>query len=678
MTYTPALLDRLLKPAKGTLGDALAANQSAIEYNGFKFPPATKSNAKMTPVYDDSGRVLKYMRLEIKVSFYLLHGMMLGTNGSGANNLYSGSYNYVNSHMPTSIQDADHTTDDEMDYIRATLLQPCQLLRFESQGLGSVLVQDGSSTRRDVDNGPKPKLVTWKPLTNKVCYVEWEVSTTFLPCDTFATLPYVGFSYDANFTVSKEGLTTRRISGQIEIPLTRRPLTAVVEADVSDDFNFANIRNDILAFFPMLPRFHRTQDYKVTTDRKYVQFTLTDTEINSEEAFGPGIVYGDVKITSANRKAMVLSQFDVTLGGTLHLAAGFPKSYALDEISRIFKKVFTDSYGLGSKFIEASADASDSEHREGSPTLAEMAQKSTAYLTNVSFTDNLFDRSVSFSIRWWLFTTLKTLFDATGMFVPLSRRPGDTFEAYATRQQANWEEWKGKMVFAVEDGGFSGLSMNQDDDLIISICHQQTIPDAPAAKAPPEYEDPEVNEDGHVPPGNRQAYDSWMHFDSKFDLETKEHTTHHAMLGDYESTIPTILSADATRLLNDNNGGETGGVDFDTNPQYIIPAIPDTPDANQSHKVHNRREPTYILHHKGTAIRLNYPVPVPKVEKAYGHTPRRIGTTIANHRYLGSAINLETGKAHKVYGLMWHVTYALPAPPTSSKIKTDAHVDTRA
>lgn len=660
MTYVNPLFDRLLKPAHDNnwpSPTSLTTSEAAIEYNGFKFPPAVKTSARVEPVPDASNRATKYLRLRIRVSFYLFHGLNMGSNHAGANNLYSGTFNR-NNHVPTSVQDADYTTDEEMNNLRLRLTQPGQKLKFTSLGLGTVVVQDGTTLRKDVDNGPRPQITTWRPLTNKMCFVEWEVVANVPPCEPGGGFgSYAGFSYRADFSISREGLTVRTISGSLEIPLSRVPNNSATEASGSDNFDVATIRNDIVAFFPLIPRFSRTQNYQLSEDRKYINFTITDTEINSSDAYGEGIAYADVKLSAGNSKQFVFSKFDVTLSGTIHLLAGYPKSYALAEISRIFTKVFVDSNTLGSKFIEESASASDSEHQTGQPgsLLAEKTNKSIAYLTNVSFTDDIFGRSISFSIRWWLFTTLETLFNATGMFVPIRDQPGDSFATNQARQEAAWTTWAASAGTILDSGGLADLTLNQDDDVIVTLCNPLPTGTAAAAGVPDDVSEPPAE----FPPGERLAYDSWMHYDSQFNLEVYENAMFHAMLGDYAGAVETIATANASR----------------TNTTYTAPGIPASPDANQTHLQHNRREPTYFLQHMGSAIRLNYPVPVPKVEKAYGHSVKRVGVTNANSRYLGTAINVTTGESHKVFGLFWHITYALPGPPLNSTIKTDAHQD---
>jgi hypothetical protein len=85
-----------------------------------------------------------------------------------------------------------------------------------------------------------------------------------------------------------------------------------------------------------------------------------------------------------------------------------------------------------------------------------------------------------------------------------------------------------------------------------------------------------------------------------------------------------------------------------------------------------RREPIYVLHFSGHAIRLNYPVDEPSVKSYGGQATTPFGNATLRPRLLGNAISVADGSSHKVYSLLWHKTYLLPSAPPHTRIESDA------
>lgn len=674
MATTPILFTPSAKPGNINPDDA------AVEYNGFKFPPALRATASFEPVMDDSGRSAKYLRFNFHISFYLFHGLNLGAtatyNGLDDSNptqgLYSGSYVRANN-KPTSVSDYVMTTDEEMNFLRRRLTEPGQNFYFSSQGIGKIIVQDPEiSDSVDLDNGPKPKLVTWRPLSNKCCFIEWEVSTCIAPCyglDGIIPSAIVQFPYEVNFSINRNGTTTRKITGRLEFTNSRVPSTSEPHAGGTHEFEFSEYRNFVISVFPMLDRFWRELDFTLSDDRKYVSFVITDTEVNGDEAFGEGCVNEDVTLSTSNKNRMVFTIYDVNLSGSIELAAGYPKSYALAEISRLFHRFYTVCGGRGSQLVRQGVDPVVDKLGGSSPSgtntsLTKVEDASRRILEYVSFTDHLFSRTVTFSIRWTLFTTLETLFKATGMFKPIRQLVSgnqDVEGSHVALEAAAWTKWKASLGTFLDSGGYSRLNINQDDDVVISFCNPPSLlGGAPQDQIEPITEEPEgYNEDSEGPDkeqGSHSAADSYGTFDARFSLEIDENAVLHAPLGDYVSL------SDEAQSPNDRKANVT----------YTPPAIPYLTDPLQDHYVHNRREPTYLLHFSGYATRLNYPVPVPKVETVYGQPVRRVGVSHIEPRHLGVGTDLTTGESYTKHGLIWHITYALPGPPSTDTIKTDA------
>lgn len=692
---TPLLFDRSFKPQSVVTANA---SNAAVYYNGFKFPTALRCSAQVTAVYDDANRMVMYNELRVKVSFYLFHGLNLGHNGTAASpntstNLYSGSYNYANNipsgldeTSPSSdgVKDDDFSTDQEMEFLKGRLLEPGQHLQVTAQGLGTINVQDPTvSTSVDVDNGPKPELVTWRPLSNKCCYIEWAVVTRYSPCASIYPSTIAQFPFTVEFDINNRGLTTRTITGAIETIMSRTSEDELVSgvpvahAGIAADFDVATRRAIVTQTFPMLTGFHRSQKYKLSADRKRLDFTIIDDEIDSDEAYGEGCAREDVKLSTRNTVSKVFGRWAVNLSGRIELAAGYPKSYALAEISRLFTRHFKVCGALATSLRHTNPSSQErsegQENNSGSGSTDSKVTEvnnTTHYLEDISFTDHLFGRVVEFSISWTLATTLQTLFAATGMFVPARYYPvdgnglpvsGGPVSDPAQAQRDQWILWKTSLGIFLDNGGFQALDFRHtsdeeegSDDVIVSLCTPMTG----ATRAVPELNiqyDPEIgeNETQEITTSN-----TWADYQPQFSIIRNEHASPHFPLGANSSSQETASSPDAALELTSFN-----------------PRGPSSPDPLQVGVTHYQREPSYTLSFSGYAIRLNYPVPEPNVEKYGTRDAIPIGESYLFPEFIGNGTDLTTGESYKIYGLKWHKTYALLDKPTNAKIVTDAHKD---
>lgn len=670
---TPLLFDRTFKPS------GLSATDSAVYYNGFKFPPAFKMQATIEPIYDDSERVLKYNKLNLRVECYLFHGLNLGTEGTVAipdttTNLYSGAYSREeNTLNPPGANPVDGirdmvTVDLEVDNLRYRLMEPGQQLVVYNQGLGTIKIQNGVGVpsidgyMTDVANGPKPKLVTWRPLTNKMCYIVWEVETVYPPCnaveyveaganvpDDLVGMAISGLAFSVTTSINEAGLTTRTISGKVEFPAWRETSLTTAHSGAAEwDANTNNIRTVLNAQFPLLQRFHRTLNFTVSEDRITVSFTVIDVEINSDEAYGPGCVREDVTLQVENQTDKVFSMWNVTLSGTIELAAGYGKGYAYDEITRLYNHFKTTKSIAGLRTSRGNDQPNDNAATEGSSS-GETLVASRAILDRISLTDNIFGRSVSFSFRWTLWCDLPYLFQGTGLFQP-TRTAANTNTA--------WNEWKTSLGIYLQDRlGYQDLGFFHNDDVVVSLCQNWTQGTPTSYTNPP---DPDQGNDPEQPPETILPKDGWNQMEPNFEVISDEHSAFHAPLGDYSSSQETSRTPKAQRESTETT---------------VVDTIPSSIDANQQTYIHNRRQPTYYIRFYGLARRLNYPVPEPHITSYGGRDVRRVGRTMLRPKFLGVGIDLDTNESHKMYGLIWEKTYALPLPPTTGTIKTDAHKD---
>ena len=405
-----------------------------LKYNRFTFPPVRKSSGKFEPVYDSSGRVLKYIKGTITVETVVFPGCV-DPAVSGVIPRRSAA-----SVIESAINTPLNTTDVALTYLRYALLEPAQELVIEWQGCGGIHLNDFNGTGvRDVNNGPKPQLLKWTPYGNKAANIEWTVEFCFAPCafsgsgEANSSIAEFTFSIDTNIGFS--GLTTRTISGTYEIPLTRKSKFQLnLSAGDTYGFNMLEMQVDILKYFPRMTQFKRTnQSFNLSNDRKTVEFSITDEEIDSDDGYGIGIADQDIKITASSSMEGGGGGFrvwQVSLDGEITLFAGFPKTYAWNEIAWHYNKLFIEKSVLGiyPKKLGKTDYAYDK-----IPEPAPGQSRSKAILRGARFTDNLYGRSVSFSYNWQLFCDPRYIFTATGMFQPL--------EGTWNEREKTWREW---------------------------------------------------------------------------------------------------------------------------------------------------------------------------------------------------------------------------------------------
>src|SRR5262249_12969918 len=145
------------------------------------------------PVYDDSGRMVKFVRGTLEIEAYMFPGCLepfeTSTRGFGGMvelPYHSAGEPGTGAVTALIVNGDDVTTDTTLNVIKARLSEPCQPLSFTDQGFGDVRLNFVSGSQpqgpQDVDNGPKPQKVQWQPLTNKSAKVNWVCEFAFSPC----------------------------------------------------------------------------------------------------------------------------------------------------------------------------------------------------------------------------------------------------------------------------------------------------------------------------------------------------------------------------------------------------------------------------------------------------------------------------------------------------------------
>lgn len=629
-----------------------------VSYNGFVFPPAIHSSCKFTPVMDDSNRLMKYMRVDLRIECYLFNGADYPGSNVLTDEYADPLASPNNASNPNSGSDAianasNITTDETMRIARNELLEPGGHLIFTYQGSGNLQI-NGTSGPKDVDNGPKPKIISWTPITNKMAKVVWEVSACFSPCanTTSGVTPseIAQFPYSVNFEINENGLSVRTLTGVLEMARSMSE-----QSGTSTPYDTIEMQKQITQIFPMIPQFKRRQSYNLSEDRKSLRFSITDTEINSDEAYGPGCIQQDVTLSAtASLQDGGFGKWRVALDGSITVAPGWEKRWAYTEISRIFQKIFVKNSVLGHRLRANSVEQAPGGYYDDSDP------DSFPILQSMRYSDELFGRTVSFGFEWGLYCRPLELFKATGLFKPIRNSFGAQVDA--------WGLWTTSISQLVDNGGYQQMKVTEADDIVVSLCQPLTIGSTSRGTVEPPIEVPGGEQEPETDTRDVDAGNSYSRVETKFEVEVDNGTVEHVPLGDESPTNPEVYESTVEdldfmwRRLGPYSTPPSSGVSTDPLP------------ASTSKKImHKTRPSTHTLVFSGYMERLCYPPPIPEVHTYLGVPVYKIGKDYIKHCTLGLGIDLNTGKNYSRHGLYWEQRYALPNPPSSSIIRSDGH-----
>lgn len=591
-----------------------------VAYNGFRFPLMRHAKVSFSPEMSDDGRTTKYVRMDLSIEFIYV------PTDTHDEHLTTYSYNKA-------------VTTDGASYfplLRQALTNPGQELRFQSQGIGQFSIQDG--TRFDVNNGPKPRIVSEIPIAgSRALRVNWECSTWFPSCSTqLGDFGIAQFPYSVSWGIGDNGITVRTISGSIEIPLSRTARDGFLDAATLTRRSADQFREDFITYFPAVLGFKRNQNFNLSQDRKTLNFTITDSEIPSDNPYFPGIVKQEVRRRYASDWKTGFTKWMGAVSGSIEVAPGYSKLRAWIAFTTIFDDIFKKRLD-GMMPATAQTDPKTPGETSGS-------KKSWGIVTSISIDENLYGRDFSFSFTYILFCSLKDLFKATGLFTPLSISANDV----------SWNLWKSSMSVIQGPRGWRDLGFKASDDVIVDLCNpiprrintdQNLIPQG----------EKEKKSNGEKPEGTKPE-NSFIGFDSKIHAVIEDGLVHSVPL---QRSAPLNESAS----LNKPTETETKFNQFSSGGEVLSKPT-----------LHRIRPTVYKFIFSGTAARVGYPVPVPNLQSIGGVKAISCGRDEIISKVVGTGTDVATGQPLTVYGLYWRKEYILEDAPKTGSINSDGHL----
>lgn len=602
-------------------------NVARVMYNGFRFPFARKTSASFTPEMSADGRATKYLRLDLHVEFvWVPLGAVYDPTG----------------HITNWGYDQTATTDATFPNLRRRLTSPGQPLRFIDQGLGTISVQDG--TNFDVNNGPKPKVVSATPIAgSRALNVVWECSTWIPNCLSLSNNGQNGiteFTYSVAFSIDASGLTTTSISGSAEIALSRNPNANSFQAGNATRDTADSIRDDILKFFPRQLGFNRTQNFSLSEDRKSLRFTINDQEIPSDNPFFPGIVSQKVTRRYASSIKEGFTKWQGSVSGSIEVAPGFSKLRAWTAFASIFEDVFSKrTLGHLPKTAQTLIK-SDTGSVLG-------VKKSFGLITSISIDEDIYGRSFSFSIGYMLMCSLKELFAATGLFQPLT----------IPKNEASWTKWRTSLNTIQTARGWRQFGFNPNLDVIVDLCAQPTIPNSKDYQIPNGELTQKTTGDSPNGPSKEESY---LHASSELvgHVESGSGFAQPLQQGSAQKESTDINKPNSTTNPNLNQNDKVNN--SSTTPVKV--------------SVRQIRPNTYRIVYSGKLIRAGFPPPIPNLASVGGVKALKVGVDQIVQKVLGVGTDVDSGQPLTLYGLSWRKEYVLESPPLDGSIDADGHV----
>lgn len=542
-----------------------------VAYNGFSFPAPMQVSISGVAVPDSSGRTYKYLN------------WMLTVEGV-----------YVSEDGPTDT-DIGEAFDTRMEDLRCKLTAPAKELVLTDKGFGELVVNEGQveggatqvpsnyggGGALDSMFGPKPNISRWEQVgSNRAIRMVWTCLVTIPECCTVPAyrLELAQFNYSISWNITEEGMTVRTISGLLEVPVTRAAAGNRIPPDSADAY-----RPEVQKSFPQLDQFHRTQTYSLSEDKRTLQFTITDTEIPSDNAYFPGMLRIDIQHdTNSSLEGGGLINWNHTISGSITTAPGVSKVFAWNAFFNVvFARIAFHEKG---KAVQQKDN------------VKKKTKSRVLMITSLSIGEQVYGRRMTFSCSYAMLCDLQTIMAAGGFGQAV---PGD------------WGEWKASLGIVQGIRGVADMQHFNNDDLIVDLCALPPLPPPETTPTPTEVpKSPGKNED--VPLIEYKKEKSWIHCENTFIYDTSHEVILHTPLPKNTSESQSATSA----LIEQGNSTYF-------NP---IPGSLSTNDVSVRTQAVGKKR--IIITMTGTASRLGNPVVIPELKKIGGLIPKLWGNPV--------------------------------------------------
>jgi len=571
-----------------------------FSYNTVVFNPTVRTIVRGVPRLDEAGRVVKWIEYTVELSGYV------AASDSGA-----------------------ATTDALLTSYRQKLLAVGGSLALQTKGFGDLTLNGiGGTTRRDALWGPLPELLLWKPLGDKLgAYVEWRCKV-HVACERSGSLNIqapLAVNYEWQHEVDQDGYSVQRITGHLEIPMSKLTVDNPTVEDTADRY-----RERIKPEVP--PGFQRVrQSFRLSKNKNRLDFTFEDREVT--HPLPDSMTGADVEHEVETDSSRAFFQWTSTISGSLTVARGAPKALAWEK----FLIIVADRLGIGAR-LPAAANIPARQRRD-------RAQRRNVglFLKRVSFRDQVFGRGASFSVTYWIMgVPIKDILAVSGLWEPVAG--------------AQYATWKTSLLnSAWHERGFIKLKHSHDDDVLVDLCLDRPARIGPSGRglSPPfnvSITAPPPGGGGTVPPES-----SWLIYRQRLRISEDHRRVPHKPL-----TLPPIERAPGA--------GTTGsdeffiGIERDSQGAVEASTPRSTPAGNAGSTadvIQTVSSPSFRLVLSGEGVRAGHRVPCPALRTVGGIVP-----VLAFRDYVEGQMGAAGGIP--IFGAAWLLEYLLPMAPSGN------------
>ncbi len=430
----PSTGDALLNPPPGGV--------ITLAYNTVQFSVLFKSEISGEYLLDDAGRTVKAATYTLTVE-----GIVSSAGGT--------------------------PLEQNFATLRELLSQPGGVLIYQDRGFGDLAVNQVGGNSNDIAWGPIPKVLFFQPYGNGFsAHVRWQCTFTISEAQFITTGrvgPVVQFSYESMLTYDEDNYTGISIRGVLEVPLTRISVNdRTIPPLIVDRFReqWLNISFDLTQFRVVSRNFNESAD-KRTCKWDYRVEELPPMTLTPGAVRARGVMSVQ-PLKLGNQRSMLLlgTSWTCTLRGSYTIRKDFPRrSASLAFCTLLSFRMRSSIFGVmpandpnnagqqappnaTAQFAQAAAELPIRAAGIDIPFRAIQQPRGNAFagvagtgaqalLANFSFDEPLYldSRVMNFEASWILFTTFRSLMDASGVW----RWPADgTQRAYSGTQPLTW------------------------------------------------------------------------------------------------------------------------------------------------------------------------------------------------------------------------------------------------
>lgn len=578
-----------------------------FSYNGVSFDALTKSKITTRYLYDEAGRTIIAAEHTLNVEGYV--------NGG-----------------------ASASCDSEMQSLHVALSMPGGELHYDNgRGFGGVdgtglHVNDGIVS--DLDFGPKPKVLDYRPLAALGAWFSWQCTTQIPNCPGAPTHGQpMALNYDYSRSIDDEGLTKISISGYLEIPLGR---TAGVRtlADNVDNYLEKVIGPVPLGFKRM------NSEHKLDKSKARLDFSWVDQELHDaypDDCTRAEITH-DVGWARSN-----LAWMTSTIRATLATRKGITGITALERFKAIVKSRL-DAQVNGAGKVE----------------IAKKGKDVAIFLDSIQYSEQVLTRTASFSLTYRICGgKIEDIIKLTNLFTAIR---GIDFKSWKASLQST----------AFAPRGVAGVKFANSSDAILDLC-----PGGQAALTA--MGQVELKANGGAAPAPAQAVlqavagdffqkirvndvpapeDSWIAYQCDTQLIEDDRVIRHKPLTG-AAGVSTGSQSPGTQAQTFGAAQKATGLPGGT----VKATVPDV--------IQRVSAPSYTIRLTGAAIRIGHAIPVPALASIGG-----VALTQKDRWFSHGTIQSVGGLP--VIGCKWSIDYILPQGPNTVPILANPAAETGA